>query len=252
MNSLPQLKQQLAQYGYAPDIVLLKQQTSSTNDDMLSLWQQSPDLTSILICSEQQTQGRGQYQRIWHSPQGNIYFSCLAQTQSAINGRFALEVALNILNSQTFSPYPLKIKWANDLFSPQGKWGGILIEPISPHQAIVGIGINLSPVIADTTAQYPITSLQELNIQYERIQLIAELYHAVQQAIQWFDCGSVNLISRFQHHGYLIGQDIMFETTQQTFQGQYLGVDADGALQLKTVNGIQNFYQGRIHPSSII
>lgn len=245
--ALQQLNALLAQCGYTPEVVLLKSHTTSTNDDILQLYQQFPQLNSALICSEQQSQGRGQHQRTWISPQGNLYFSCLAQLNQPVNGRFSLEVALSILNSATLTDFPLKVKWANDLYSQYGKFGGILIEPMNTTTMIVGIGINLYPVETQQDVFYPITSLTELNIPFERLKLISELYHAVQQAVQWFNYGSQNLIQRFQHHAYLLGENIQFEHLDGITQGKYIGINADGALGLLNDEQKANYYyQGRI------
>lgn len=242
------LQDYIAQFILAPEVCLLKQQTTSTNDDLIQLIQQSPHIQSALICSEQQTQGRGQHQREWLSPQGNIYMSCLAQLQRPLDGRFALEVGLNILNINLLSNYPLKIKWANDLYSDLGKWGGILIEPINEHTMIVGVGVNLYPLIARHRKhiQQPCTSLSELNIPFQRDYLIADLYIAIQNAVQWFNYGSKNLQQRFAHHAFLIGQFIHFEHQHQIYYGQYQGINADGAFILDTDTQQHIFYSGRI------
>lgn len=72
-----QLRQRLSDAGQVPDIVILKQSTTSTNDDVRELAQQN--IASILICSETQTQGRGQHQRQWIS-QKAIFISAHSST----------------------------------------------------------------------------------------------------------------------------------------------------------------------------
>jgi BirA family biotin operon repressor/biotin-[acetyl-CoA-carboxylase] ligase len=166
-----QLQQLLNAKNQFPEIVLLKTTTTSTNDDMREIAQKG--ISSGLVCSAQQTQGRGQHQRQWSSPEGNIYLSTLIQTKTALDGRLALEVALNILQMPSLQGLSLQIKWPNDLYSAQGKWGGILVEPLSPHQAIVGVGINLNTPPVENADQ-PITSLAMLGLAHtDRLTLIA-------------------------------------------------------------------------------
>ena len=82
---------------------------------------------------------------------------------------------------------------------PSGKWGGILVEPITAQQAIIGVGINIYQ-IHDVLDQ-SVTSLTQLGLaQIDLMQLIAELYHAIQQAGEWFSHGSHQLANRFNHH----------------------------------------------------
>ena len=139
------LRQLLSNAQQLPEVLLLKQTTTSTNDEVRALAKQ--DVQGILVCSEQQTQGRGQHQRQWVSPIGNIYLSTLLETRIPLDGRLSLEIGLNILQIPALKRLNnLQIKWPNDLFSAQGKWGGILVEPINANQAIVGVGVNLLPV----------------------------------------------------------------------------------------------------------
>ncbi len=243
-----QLQQLLNAKNQFPEIVLLKTTTTSTNDDMREIAQKG--ISSGLVCSAQQTQGRGQHQRQWSSPEGNIYLSTLIQTKTALDGRLALEVALNILQMPSLQGLSLQIKWPNDLYSAQGKWGGILVEPLSPHQAIVGVGINLNTPPVENADQ-PITSLAMLGLAHtDRLTLIAELYTAIQQASQWFEHGSYNLAERFNHHAIWLNQQVEFEHAQGKLQGRFQGISNDGAVLIKT-DQVQAFYQGRLRLAPI-
>src|SRR5690606_2998715 len=193
-----------------------------------------------------QTQGRGQRQRQWISPEGNIYLSTLLHTQKPIDGRLALEIALNILQMRSLQGLDLQVKWPNDLYSVKGKWGGILVEPISPTQVVVGVGINLSPMSAEVPEQQ-VTSLNELGLHPgSRIQLIAELYLAIQQAGQWFSYGSQNLAARFNRSAAFMQQAVEFTDVQGQYSGTFLGIQDDGAVNITTDQGIQTFYQGQL------
>ncbi|WP_087547002.1 biotin--[acetyl-CoA-carboxylase] ligase [Acinetobacter sp. WCHA39] len=243
-----QLQQLLNAKNQFPEIVLLKTTTTSTNDDMREIAQKG--ISSGLVCSALQTQGRGQHQRQWSSPEGNIYLSTLIQSKTALDGRLALEVALNILQMTSLQGLSLQIKWPNDLYSAQGKWGGILVEPLSPHQAIVGVGINLNTPPVENADQ-PITSLTMLGLAHtDRLTLIAELYTAIQQASQWFEHGSYNLAERFNHHAIWLNQQVEFEHAQGKLQGRFQGISNDGAVLIKT-DHVQAFYQGRLRLAPI-
>lgn len=247
-----QLQQLLNQAQQCPDVVLLKQHTGSTNDDVRAFAERG--IHSILLCSETQSHGRGQRQRTWLSPAGNIYLSTLLQTRSSLDGRLALETALNILQIPSLREInQLKVKWPNDLYNARGKWGGILVEPIDPHLAIVGVGINLVPMslAADAVSNLdqPISSLSDIpDFTADRIQLISEIYLAIMQAGRWFDHGSVNLAARFNHFAAFIDQSVEFEQIQSTLQGIYRGIANDGAVQIETSTGLHSCYQGRLKP----
>lgn len=239
-----QLKQKLSHADALPEVLFLKPITTSTNDDVREVALKG--VNTVLICSRQQTQGRGQQKRQWVSPEGNIYLSTLLNVQIPIDGRLALEIALNITQMPSLEALNINVKWPNDLYFKQKKLGGILIEPISSNQAIVGVGINLTP-IQDDAIQHCTTSLQEIGLQQiDRISLIAELYLAIQQAGQWFDHQCYNLGARFNHHAAFINQQIVLEHQNGQIQGLFLGIQDDGSLQIKTPNGVEIFYQGRL------
>ena len=239
-----QLQKILDDAHQLPEVLILKPVTTSTNDDVREIARKG--MHSVLVCSTRQTQGRGQRQRQWVSPEGNIYLSTLLNTRTAIDGRLALEIALNILQMPSLNALKLQVKWPNDLYSLQGKWGGILVEPISPHQVIVGVGINLEPVPQAQIDQHA-TSLRELELEdISRIQLIAELYMAIQQASEWFDHDCPNLAARFNHYAAFKNQAVEFEHHSGLCSGIFLGIQDDGSVNIETAEGLKQFYQGRL------
>ena len=245
------LQQKLTEANHLPEVLILKPVTTSTNDDVREVALKG--INSVLICSRKQTQGRGQNQRPWISPEGNIYLSTLLNLQTPIDGRLALEIALNIIQMPSFDALGLKVKWPNDIYFNHQKLGGILVEPISSHQAVVGVGINVSPV-RDSTIHQDITSLEEIGLKpIDRLTLIAELYLAIQQAGQWFNHNCYNLAARFNHHAAFINQTIEFEHQSSELKsgsiktsGEFLGIQNDGAIILKSETETSSFYQGRM------
>ncbi|MCH4248359.1 MAG: biotin--[acetyl-CoA-carboxylase] ligase [Acinetobacter populi] len=253
----PELEQQRLTFQLqaahaTPQIIQCKSQTVSTNDDILELYQAG--YHSALVVSQIQHQGRGQHQRQWISRPGNIFLSALIELQRPVDGRFALECGLNLIHSPTLNSLPdLQIKWANDLYSPQGKWGGILVEPINAHQVIVGIGINIFPLEQAQIGQ-PTTSLIELGLQhYDRIQFLAEIYLALLQATQWFNYNSQNLAQRFNHITAFKDQWVTIQRNHQAdLHGFFRGIQDDGAIliQQSPDQAATVCYDGRLHLST--
>lgn len=230
-----------------PEVLLLKPITTSTNDDVREIAKKG--IQHVLVCSEQQTHGRGQREHQWVSPVGNIYLSTLLNLQTAIDGRLALEIALNILQMPSLQNLNLQVKWPNDLYSPLGKWGGILVEPLSSTQVIVGVGMNLYPVPKAGIEQRA-SSLSELGMASpNRLKLIAELYEAIQQAGEWFNHNCYNLAARFNHHAAFMQQAVALEHLQGISQGLFLGIENDGSINIQTTQGLENHFQGRLRLS---
>jgi BirA family biotin operon repressor/biotin-[acetyl-CoA-carboxylase] ligase len=148
---------------------------------------------------------------------------------------------------QAQAPRGLAVKWPNDLHHQQHKWGGILIEPLNSHQVVIGVGINVISM-QHAVADQAVTDLhallgQQVNLDH----LAAECVHAIDQACQTFDAGSVHLVERFALADSLAGQTIAVERpTQADLIGQADGIDANGALILTTATGQQQVYSGHI------
>lgn len=233
-----------------PEIIQCKQKTTSTNDDVKDLYHQG--YRSALVTSEQQSQGRGQSQREWLSPPtGNIYLSVLLPLERPIDGRFSLECGLNILHCPSFQKISgLKLKWANDLYSHLGKWGGILVEPMDAKHVIIGVGINVCQLPDDHQILQPVTNLENLGLNHpDPAQLMLEIYQALVQATQWFNFDCQNLAQRFNQVAAFKDQWITIERQQQAaLMGYFRGIQNDGALLIQQPNEILTTvcYDGRI------
>ncbi len=132
----------------------------STNDYAAGLIEKSRDgnlerLDGTLVLSEKQISGRGRFKHKWLSPRGGLWFSLIIITDihpvelpnlTLIAAFSVSEALLDIYNIN------VDIKWPNDLYYGEYKFGGILSElkKFGQLQAvIIGIGINVN--IGDKT-----------------------------------------------------------------------------------------------------
>ena len=231
------------------DMIDWQQTTTSTNDDC-RLWA-ARGATHALSISNQQTAGRGQANRTWQSPTGNLYLSLLSTLPSPLDGRLALEVALALVNMPLLKTLNVSVKWPNDLYFEGAKWGGILIEPITSHNmehgAIIGVGINLQPMqnlVADRTVTDLATLLKQ-NI--DRLTLTVAVVHALHQAIDLFLQDSPKLQERFMAWDALVNQTIQITQPDQAVQhARAIGIADDGSLQILTEKGSERLYSGQV------
>lgn len=101
-----------------------------------------------VVLAEQQTAGRGQPGRMWHSPAGtNIYLSALWRFEQYPDG---LSLACGVAIIQALQTYGilsgLTLKKPNDVLWQGQKLAGILCENFpgkdGKHNVIVGVGLN--------------------------------------------------------------------------------------------------------------
>ena len=119
--------------------------TGSTNDDLKKEIAQGA-CRKILVAT-QQSHGRGQFERNWHSDPGQALLFSFSGLQlsgnlplSLLVGAAVAKAILRVLNADIW------LKWPNDIYLGQGKLGGILVENIFSGEKksfVAGIGINL-------------------------------------------------------------------------------------------------------------
>jgi len=231
------------------DMIDWAQITDSTNDDC-KLWA-SRGAVHALAISNQQRAGRGQSNRIWQSPTGNLYLSLLSPLTVPLDGRLALEVALALVSIPSLSHLNLSVKWPNDLYAEGAKWGGILIEPVSSqniqHGAIIGVGINLQPMQA-LVDDRKVTDLSALlGHAPDRFDLTVAVIKALHQAIDVFQQYSPKLQARYLQYDALANKTIQIIQAEQPLKhAQAYGIAEDGSLQIQTTDGMERLYSGQV------
>ncbi|MFO7816481.1 MAG: biotin--[acetyl-CoA-carboxylase] ligase [Thermodesulfobacteriota bacterium] len=95
-----------------------------------------------VLCARQ-TAGRGRMRRSWESPPGNIYAALLLPALDEKWSKIVSHVAGYVLcKALRDIGVDIRVKWPNDLWTPEGKVGGILVEEKS-GVFMLGAGINL-------------------------------------------------------------------------------------------------------------
>ena len=232
------------------DMIDWQESTESTNNDC-KLWAERGAVRALSI-SNHQTAGRGQSNRVWQSPRGNLYLSFLTDLPKPLDGRLALEVGLALVNMPILQNLDLSVKWPNDLYARGAKWGGVLIEPIHSHNiehgAIIGVGINLQPM-QERVSDRAVTDLNTLlSHQLDRVQLTVAVIQALQQAIDTFTQGCLKLPERFLRCDALANKAIQVTRPEHPLlHARAVGIAEDGSLQISTAGGIEQLYSGQIN-----
>jgi BirA family biotin operon repressor/biotin-[acetyl-CoA-carboxylase] ligase len=219
--------------------------TSSTNDALKRMAAEgAPEGT--LVVADEQTAGRGRLERKWVAPPGtsillSILFRpgtemqvsplqytivCSLAVRDAVRERLALELGL---------------KWPNDLVYQDRKLGGILTEIETGYSGvayvIVGIGINANWDPSGAEFDQPATSLCNLvGKPVSRAELlraivgrIAERYAALR--------ADESPVKEWEIALDTIGKAVVVESPGERLEGFAVGVDADGALMVRSADG---------------
>ena len=149
-QQFPEILQQLSGAKQLANLPLhVFESIPSTNQKLWELIDEGADLPLAAI-AVQQTAGRGQWGRQWHSKPGGLYLS-VALTPSILAQdapHLTLFSAWGIVAALRHCQIPVLIKWPNDLILEGCKLGGIKSETRLQQgqiqQAAIGVGINWS------------------------------------------------------------------------------------------------------------
>lgn len=166
---------------------------ASTNNYAMELIHKGLAQHGIAVFAWEQTEGKGQRGKQWHSSKGdNIILSVILNTRSLlVSNQFLLSMAVSIAAYDFFSVYAgdeSSVKWPNDLYWRDRKAGGILIENIITGKewqwAVIGIGININQTNFSEAAINAVSLKQITGRRFNPLDLTKELCACLQKRYQ--------------------------------------------------------------------
>jgi BirA family biotin operon repressor/biotin-[acetyl-CoA-carboxylase] ligase len=227
----------------------------STSSELQRRGAQAPDLSMVL--AETQSAGRGRRGRTWLSPPGlNLYLSCLKRFDAGLAALGGLSLAVGAIVLRALASLDIEgagLKWPNDVLArgadgrPGGKLAGILVELSGEYQgpcaAVIGIGLNLrlTPALREQAGQ-PACDLAALcgGAPPDRNRVAAALVAALADGLAAFERdGFAAFADDYARHDLLRGVPLRLSGALGEFDGVGAGVDARGALQVRTAEGLR-------------
>ena len=123
----------------------------STMDEARSLAKNGCE-EGVLVVANQQTSGRGRFERVWISPPDvNLYMSIVLRPKAEHLHQMAMMSSLALAKIITIAVKNkrVSVKWPNDVRINNKKVAGILIESYfgndaQPNYSIIGVGVNVN------------------------------------------------------------------------------------------------------------
>ena len=216
------------------------------------------------IFTRNQTAGRGQRNRIWHSPAGVITVSFVMQPlQPEQIALLSFSAGLAIIKTiETLIPELITVpmlKWPNDVLIHDRKVSGILCEMRSslPKTAVVGIGLNLAATFEKSvleTGANPISLYEVAAIVPDDLTVLACLRQCLLHQVNATDSpidsptDSQSRIEQVRSRDALCGRSIEFEQPNgQRITGIGRGISTKGELLIEGTDGqITPYLSGRV------
>jgi BirA family biotin operon repressor/biotin-[acetyl-CoA-carboxylase] ligase len=201
----------------------------------------------LWIIAARQTAGRGRRGRDWRTAEGNLAASLLMLTErtpaDAAQVSFVAALAASDLARSCLPAQRVRLKWPNDLLVDGRKAAGVLIES-GLHASgrlwlVVGVGVNLvhAPILADR----PATSFAEAGAASvltprEALDRLAASFAGWLGL--WNDQGFAVIAEAWTARAYGLGEPCIARLNAETVEGIAEGLDVDGALRLRRVDGV--------------
>jgi len=228
--------------------VLILDETDSTNAEARRR-AEAGEVGPLWITARRQSAGRGRRGRKWESEGGNLFSSLLLLTQKspaeAAQLTFAASLAVADLLDRYVPPALVRIKWPNDVLLDGRKTSGILIEsgpaPTGGLWLAVGIGVNLSQTPGDT--ERPATCIAEhLGQGIASAPTVDDAAKALAETFgvwldRWTTLGFQPILDAWIARTPGLHGPCTARLTNETLTGTADGVEADGSLRLKLLDG---------------
>jgi BirA family biotin operon repressor/biotin-[acetyl-CoA-carboxylase] ligase len=210
------------------------------------------------LAVELQTAGRGRMGRTWHSGLGTVLtFSLLWRFECGLNALSGLSLAVGLAQMRALKKLGaqgVQLKWPNDILTPRGKLGGVLIEAqgdvLGPSAVVIGIGMNCTmPDNLQRQIDQPASALDEVcAILPGRNQLLAVLLQELAGVLQRFAQEGFSPM-REEWEQCHIHQNKPIELQMpdgSTVRGIARGVSDSGELCLETTQGMRRLNSGEV------
>ncbi|MET1024177.1 MAG: bifunctional biotin--[acetyl-CoA-carboxylase] ligase/biotin operon repressor BirA [Pseudoxanthomonas sp.] len=227
----------------------------STNSELLR--RASPSAGCAVLLAERQTGGRGRRGRRWSSPlAAHVYLSVARRFGGGLARLGGLSLVAGVAVAEGLRDLGLAqvgLKWPNDLIVDGRKLGGLLVEgggeAGGPVRAVVGIGLNVRmPEQQAALIDQPWLDLdQALPQQVARNAVVVAVLARLLPALALFDAqGLAPFRSRYAALDALHGQRVVVHQDSGDIFGVAEGIAEDGALRLRTPQGLRDFHAGEV------
>lgn len=243
----------------------------STNNRALELAAQTNWPRPVLVLAEEQTSGRGRGANQWHSRSGALTFSVLLDTETLPHvpgtgadraaprlpvadwprASLVTGLAMGEALSQFVDSRKIGLKWPNDVYLDGRKVCGILVEstPQAPRQLVLGIGVNVNNSLAEAAPevrQRAISLCELTGGPLDGNDVLIRILRKLLSYLSQVETDGAGLLAAWRRRCILTGKRIQLRTGQRTVDGLCEGIDDEGALGLRTSDGVERFFAGTV------
>ncbi len=221
---------------------------SSTNKYAAKLVSEQIHKSGTVILADTQTNGKGQRGNSWLSePSKNLLFTLIYTPDNlSVHNQSNLTWLTSISLVRTLGKFNIeaKIKWPNDILVNNKKIAGILIENQLLgefiHCSLIGIGLNVNQ---QNFGSFIATSVSnELKQIVSKEVILNEFIDQMNLEFQKLGpFGNNDIQSEYESQLYQRNERKLYEDQFGQFEGEILGVKANGFLLVRVKNDIREY-----------
>ncbi|MDN6967923.1 biotin--[acetyl-CoA-carboxylase] ligase [Oenococcus sp. UCMA 17063] len=222
--------------------IIVYNKVSSTNTIAKQMLFEDLKIPTIILAN-QQTAGRGRFDRKFYSPAASGIYMSIAlplSVEEKVNPGLlttATAVAAGRAIKKVFHRQ-VKYKWVNDLILNNRKCGGILTEAMTDLESgriaslVVGIGLNLTLDSKKMPAELLGKAGAISKDSSKRNQLIAEFINLFFDIYQNYRNG--DFLEEYRRHSIVLGKRITIVVNRKKITGKVEKINSQGAILLKS------------------
>ncbi len=223
----------------------------STNNKAFSLSHTYKD--NFVVMADQQTKGKGRYNRTWYSPKNeNFYFSlALFQPTLQYNQLVILTSFILLKTLHHFNPQ-LRIKWPNDIMFQNKKISGILIENEFENSilrfSVIGVGINVMTDFSKNT-ELKDKAISLKNITKKKIKkeiLLNQFLKLFKQYYTRYEKYKDEIVREWKKNILYKNKKIHFKINKKDIFGILKRINNDGSIIIKEKNTESRYSFGEV------
>ncbi|MCC6828995.1 MAG: biotin--[acetyl-CoA-carboxylase] ligase [Novosphingobium sp.] len=217
-------------------------ETGSTNADLAARLRAGAAVAEgDWLVADRQSAGRGRQGKAWADGAGNFMGSTVVHLRDGDPEPSSLALVTGLavrhaVAARLPAGIVAQLKWPNDVMIAGAKLVGILLERIG-GAIVIGIGVNL--VAAPDLPDRRTVSLAELGASVDRDSFAVDLAAALAVDLdRWRMFGIAPIVERWQQAAHPLGTPLVAgEPGAEPLAGEFAGLAADGALQLRLPDG---------------
>ncbi|MCI8650492.1 MAG: biotin--[acetyl-CoA-carboxylase] ligase [Anaerotruncus sp.] len=252
----------LPQYNQLP--IRVYKELASTNLQAKQLALKGAPNQLVVLC-DQQTEGRGRYERPFVSPEGGIYMSVLLRPHPCIHEPVLLTIAAAVAVSEALEALceeTICIKWVNDLYCKGKKICGILTEAITDFESgaineiVLGIGINYttpSTAFSEELRSIAGSLYPNGNPPVSRVRVVAEILNRLLP--MWENLDQKQFLEKYRKRCYILGQEVVVLSAQESYPARALDIDIHGRLVVELPDHTRQVLRNgeiSVHPTQLL